>query len=226
VVIDISVKTRLVHRGRRDKRRWRREHNRVTHPGGTPTSTPARTVEGRHPRQFSDRRKHLTAALHIRQRSGAGQAVFMTATLPLGANLKDPVVLPLVDRRQALELDEKRRCVVDMLAFTLKTRLMGFVLRLRTRLSDSAFELMFTIAEPYDASDAFLYHNPQHHRVPICHHRLCPVPSPANTPQRTLRPPLLTTAHQHQHFSTTPLTEHHTSCTKDSKTSLNVPTQI
>jgi hypothetical protein len=49
----------------------------------------------------------------------------MTATLPLGANIEDPVVLPVVDRRQALELNEKRRCVVGNLTFTLETRLVG-----------------------------------------------------------------------------------------------------
>ncbi|MGO8772229.1 MAG: hypothetical protein ACLQIK_15940 [Mycobacterium sp.] len=93
------------------------------------------------------------------------------------------------------------------MTFTLKTCLVGFALRLANTLERSAFELMFTIAESYDASDAFLYHNPQHHCVPICRHRLCPVPLPVNITQRVPRPPL-TNVHQHQHFSSTPRTTH------------------
>lgn len=131
----------------------------------------------------------------------------MTATLPLGANLKDPVCSH--SSTAARRPSSTRNGAAPAAFWRSRSRRASLALfcASRTRLSALAFELMLMIAEPYDASGAFLYHHPQHHRVPICRHRLCPVPSPANTTQRALRPPL-TTAHQYQHFSSTPRTTH------------------
>jgi hypothetical protein len=77
----------------------------------------------------------------------------------------------------------------------------------RTRLRASDFELIFTIAEPYDVPAALIYHIHQHHRVPICRPTPFPVPLPDNT-TRAHPHTRLTTAHQHQHISVTPT--HHT----------------
>jgi hypothetical protein len=59
----------------------------------------------------------------------------MTAPFPLRAHLEDAVLLPLVDGRQAAQLDEKRCGIVDVLTFPLDTRLVGFDLSLANALA-------------------------------------------------------------------------------------------
>lgn len=60
---------------------------------------------------------------HPRHRRRTRLAVFMTPPLPLCANLKHSALLPIIDRRQAAQLDQKRRRVIHVLPFTLQPSL-------------------------------------------------------------------------------------------------------
>lgn len=191
-IINTSVKTRLVHSGGRHKRRWRLERSESRASGGAPTSTPARTVEGPPPPpvQRSPQASHRGPAYTPTQRrrpGGVHDGDAPPRREPQGSGL-----LPLVDRRQAPELDEKRRCTGGILAFTLKTRLIGFVLRLTNTLERFSFRV--------DAHD----------RRTIRRVRRLPLPPSATSPCPHLSPPPVPSSLARQHNPARPApTAHH-----------------
>ncbi|HEY1441598.1 MAG TPA: hypothetical protein VGF65_12350 [Mycobacterium sp.] len=65
----------------------------------------------------------------------------MPASLRFCTHLLDAVVLPLINGRQATLLDQKRRRIIDVVTFTLDTRLLGFNLSLANTLARLRFRV-------------------------------------------------------------------------------------